>query len=196
MSLQRGVSRPVAGAAALAAMVGAGLAVANPSTPDTAAPRFTLNSCAFPPGGPMPRRFTADGQNLSPPLSWSAVPSRTKQLALIAEDLDARDETARVHWVAYNISLRKHELPPGVPRVLTLGSPICAVQGIHSRPDDNIGYRGPDPPQADPPHRYRFRLYALDARLDLPPGLTREHLLRRMDGHILATADLIGTYDR
>jgi len=149
-----------------------------------------LTSTAFAEGKPIPAKYTCDGADLSPPLKWSNVPEGTKSLALISDDPDAPVGTW-VHWVIYNIPPDATELAEGLPKseVLTNG----AKQGMTDF--KRIGYGGPCPPPGRP-HRYFFKVYALDAELDLKPGATKQQLLRAMDGHILAEGQLMGTYQR
>lgn len=197
MRSRRGLSgRRVPIAAGVLAAVAGAAAFAGHATGD-ASGGFTLRSRVFEDGRPIPARFAADGPNLSPPLCWTGVPAGTRQLALIVEDLDRKGPSGGpwAHWVLYNLSLRSSELPPGFPQELEVSRSVSGAQGVNSGASENIGYRGPDPAAADPPHRYRFRLYALSARLDLPPGLGADQLRRRMEGHVIATADLTGTYD-
>lgn len=155
-----------------------------------------LDSPAFGDGAGIPRRHTADGSDLSPPLVWSDVPSGTKELALIADDPDAPRAEPWVHWVLYGILSDSRELPEGIAREPRPASLDGVAQGVNSFADDRIGYRGPAPPRGHGPHHYGFTLYALDTILDLAPGATKDELLEAMDGHVLATADLTGVYER
>jgi Raf kinase inhibitor-like YbhB/YbcL family protein len=145
---------------------------------------------------PVPRDYTADGRNISPPLTWSGVPSGTRQLALVLEDPDAGTPPPFVHWVLYN-------LPPsatGVPEAISIdpAAPMPreiagAIQGISGfrRPI----YRGPAPPPGKP-HHYHFVVYALDADLGLKPGLTRADLLAAIRGHVIGQGELVAIYER
>lgn len=161
-----------------------------PSTPEEAVsvPSFTLTSTAFSQGGEIPARYTCKGQDLSPPLSWSDVPEGTKSLVLICDDPDAPRGTF-VHWVVYNIPPSASRLPEGIPAEPSLED--GTLQGINHF--GKIGYGGPCPPPG-PAHRYFFKLYALDTTLELPPGATKEQVLKAMEGHILAKAELVGTF--
>ena len=145
-----------------------------------------LTSSAFADGGAIPRKFTGEGEDVSPPLSWSGLPAGTKSLALIVEDTDAPGGEPWVHWVAYNIPPPPEvkELPEGLPRKLIVDSPKV-VQGRNSWPDGNVGYRGPMPPPGSGVHHYHFHLYALDGMLDLRPGADKAAVLRQMRGHVL-----------
>ncbi len=150
----------------------------------------------FADGEPIPPRYTEDGPNFSPPLTWTAGPAETKQWALTCEDLDAHGQPW-VHWVIYKLPADLRHLFEGIPANMPdLWEPVGALQGRNSWPEHNIGYYGPHPPIGDGPHRYRFTLYALDEPLDLPPGVTQTRLLAAMQGHILATATLTGTFER
>lgn len=161
-----------------------------------------LTSKAFKQGEPIPKRHTGEGGNVSPQLAWSGLPSGTMELALICDDPDApsRKNPAPqpwVHWVLYNLPADLKELPEGLPRPAELSTPAGAKQGTNSWPSDNVGYLGPMPPEGSGPHRYYFKLYALDAKIDLPSEkATKEALLAAMQGHILAEQELMGTYER
>jgi Raf kinase inhibitor-like YbhB/YbcL family protein len=150
---------------------------------------MVIMSHAFGAGGAIPRRFTVDGDNISPPLSWEDVPEKTKSFALICDDPDAAAGTW-VHWVIFNISADTRELPEKIPPMAT---PLSGM--IQGRNDfQRIGYGGPSPPRGT--HRYFFSLYALDTLLNLPPGAAKQSLLSAMRSHILAEAKLMGTYSR
>jgi Raf kinase inhibitor-like YbhB/YbcL family protein len=151
---------------------------------------FEMRSGAFSEGAVMPSRFTCDGKDVSPALSWAGVPVGTNSFALICDDPDAPAGTW-VHWVIFNISPKKTGLPQGVPAVRELND--GTRQGVNSF--RRIGYGGPCPPRG-PAHRYFFKLYALDRILDLKPGVTRQDLLRAMKGHILGDTKLMGRYRR
>lgn len=148
-----------------------------------------ISSAAFSEGGAIPKKFTCDGPDVSPQLSWSGAPASTQTFALIMDDPDAPVGTW-VHWVLYNLPADTKGLPEGVEKQEQ------AAGGIHGRNDfKKFGYGGPCPPPGKP-HRYFFRLYALDARLDLKPGATKAEVERAMKGHILAQGQLIGRYGR
>jgi Raf kinase inhibitor-like YbhB/YbcL family protein len=148
-----------------------------------------VTSSAFENGKPIPARYTCDGEDISPPLRWSGLPQGAKSIALIADDPDAPMGTW-VHWVLWNLPPIA-ELQEAVPTTASL--PSGAKQGISDfkRP----GYGGPCPPRGGP-HRYYFKLYALDAALDLPAGAKKSDLEKAMRGHILAEGQLMGTYRR
>jgi len=151
---------------------------------------FRLTTPAFGPGADIPSHFTCDGADCSPTLVWTDPPRGTESFALIMEDPDAPRGTW-VHWVLYDIPASERELPEGVEPHDTL--PSGARQGINDF--NRIGYGGPCPPPGSP-HRYYFRLYALGARLNLPPRATRAKVDRTMRGHVLAAAEIFGRYQR
>jgi Raf kinase inhibitor-like YbhB/YbcL family protein len=163
---------------------------------------LTLQSSALVDGKRMPVRYTADGQDLSPPLAWSGVPPKTQSFALICDDPDAPNPKKPnpdpwVHWVLYNIPADIAELPEGLPRGEQLDALPDARQGSNSWPSDNLGYRGPAPPHGSGTHRYVFQLYALDTVLTLPATpATKTALLTAMKGHLLGEARLTVVYDR
>lgn len=149
-----------------------------------------LTTPAFKPGGDIPAQHTCDGSDRSPALNWNAPPEGTQSFALLLEDPDAPRGTW-VHWVLYDLPPTERELPAGVPPERTL--PSGARQGRNDF--GGTGYGGPCPPPG-PAHRYYFRLYALDKKLELPAGSTRAQADRSMRGHILADAELMGRYQR
>ncbi len=121
---------------------------------------LTLSSTAFAGGKPIPRRHSGDGEDLSPPLSWSGVPSSARELALIVDDPDAPTKEPWVHWVIYKIPVGTEGFAEGVPPIGHPGYPPTALQGKNSW--GSFGYRGPAPPKGHGVHRYFFKLYALD----------------------------------
>src|SRR4051794_39538836 len=151
-----------------------------------------VRSDAFDQGEDIPHRYTAYGQNISPILGWSGAPAATKSQVLMVEDPDAPDPKPYIHWLVYNIAADVTRLPLNVPPSPELTDPRGAMQGRNSK--GNIGYFGPRPPKDDPAHHYHFQLFALNAPLHLPPGASREELLRAMNGHVVAKGDLVGTY--
>ena len=166
-------------------------------TPPAAVPgSLNVTSSAFQPGQVISKKYTGDGEDVSPPLAWSGLPAGTKQLALICDDPDAPRTEPWVHWVIYAIPPQTAGLPEGVPRTERLENPPGALQGRNSWPTDNLGYRGPAPPPKHDAHRYFFKLYALDTALALKPGLTKDELLTAIQGHVLAEGRLLGKYDR
>ena len=151
---------------------------------------FQLTSSAFHDGEMIPANYSADGADYSPPLAWSGQPPATASLALICDDPDAPQSTW-VHWVLFNLGGDVHELPEHTPTDATLSN--GAQQGKNDF--GKFGYGGPAPPRGKP-HRYFFKMYALDAKLKLPAGATKEQLLKAMQGHVLAEAHLMGKYQR
>ncbi len=144
-------------------------------------------------GGPLPRRHSAYGEDISPALTWTGAPERTESYVLLMEDPDAKRVKPFVHWVAYDIPADSTGLPlgvPGLPRLETLVPGM--LQGQNSR--GTIGYFGPRPPVGDPPHHYHFQVFALDRKLGLEPGSNREAVLAAMAGHVLAHGELMVTY--
>jgi hypothetical protein len=158
---------------------------------------IAVTSSAFDDGQPIPKKYTEDGENLSPPLAWAYAPKGTKQWALICDDPDAPTPQPWVHWVIYSISGEFRSLPEGVEPTETLPEFQDAHQGINSWPSgQTIGYRGPAPPKGHGVHHYHFKLYALDTALTLQPRLTKQAVEQAIEGHVLATGELIGTYER
>jgi len=154
---------------------------------------ITVTSEAFPAGGAIPREHTGEGRNISPPLTWSGAPAETQQYVLICDDPDAPGGTW-VHWVLYGISPSVGALRAGVEPSPRPPVPSGAVQGINS--SRKVGYSGPMPPPGHGVHHYHFKLYALDASLDLEPGLTKAEVLEAIEGHVLASGELVGAYER
>jgi len=149
-----------------------------------------VRSSVFEEGGRIPDRYTGIGADVSPPLSFSGVPEATQSLALICDDPDAPAGTW-VHWVLFNLSPATRELTEAVDtEKKVLGG---AKQGHNDF--RKIGYGGPMPPPGKP-HRYFFKVYALDTKLDIKAGITKAGLLEAMEGHILAEGQLMGTYSR
>ncbi|MSS71532.1 MAG: YbhB/YbcL family Raf kinase inhibitor-like protein [Candidatus Latescibacteria bacterium] len=149
-----------------------------------------LTSPAFTEGASIPARHTCYGKDLSPPLKWRGAPLRTRNFALTCDDPDAPGGDW-VYWVLYNIPPSVTEIPEGIPlKEVVLNS---AKQGLNDF--RRIGYGGPCPPPGGP-HRYVFKLYALNTELSLKPGAAMRDLLRAMEGNILAEGQLKGTYKR
>ena len=143
-----------------------------------------ISSPAFENGGEIPKKYTCDGANVSPPLKIQNVPSNTKSLALVFDDIDAPRGTY-VHWILWNMA-------PGVNEIKENSVPEEVVQGVN---DFKIRhYRGPCPPRRA--HKYVFKIYALDALLNLDPNGTKKDLEKGMEGHIISRAQLTGLYKR
>ena len=150
---------------------------------------ITIKSSAFNEGEPIPKKFTCDGEDISPELSWDGAPEGTKTFALIKDDPDAPGKTW-VHWVIFNIPGSATSLPENMPTDKELSD------GSRQGTNDfrKIGYGGPCPPGGT--HRYYFKLYALDTELTLKPGALKQELLAAMKGHIVDEGQLMGTYAR
>jgi Raf kinase inhibitor-like YbhB/YbcL family protein len=151
--------------------------------------KIELTSTAFAEGGTFPKKYTADGENVSPPLKWSDPPQGTRSFALVCEDPDAPGGTW-VHWVVFNLPTESRSLEVAVSTEETLQD--GAKQGKNDF--KKIGYGGPAPPSGT--HRYYFKLYALDRPLDLAAGANREELQRAMKDHVLGGGQLMGRYGR
>jgi Raf kinase inhibitor-like YbhB/YbcL family protein len=149
-----------------------------------------LTSNTFSEGEPIPTKYTCDGADVSPPLQWCDAPPGTRSFALICDDPDAPMGNW-VHWVLYGLPASISALPEKLPRSKEL--PNGARQGITDF--KRIGYGGPCPPPGRP-HRYFFKLYALDTELTLQAGATKQQLLTAMRGHVLAEDSLMGVYQR
>ncbi len=173
-------------------LLAAACQAARPAPTPSPAATMTLTSDAFQHGAFIPARYTCDGEDVSPPLSWSRVPEGTRSFVLIVDDPDAPAGTF-VHWVLYNIPAERRALPEGVPPALEV--PGIGRQGTNDFRDRRIGYRGPCPPPGKP-HRYFFKLYALDAELDVVPGASAASVARAMEGHVLGQGVLMGRYGR
>ncbi|MFO0890532.1 MAG: YbhB/YbcL family Raf kinase inhibitor-like protein [Isosphaeraceae bacterium] len=156
-------------------------------------PKISLTSTAFGEGQLIPRQFACDGDNLSPPLSWSNIPPETRTLVLLCDDPDAPMRTWS-HWVVFNITPDLTEFGEGIAAVesLKLGDRFSIRQGKNDF--GTIGYGGPCPPSGT--HRYFFRIYAVDMVLNLGLGTDRSAVLKAMEGHVLAEGSLVGKYAR
>ena len=148
-----------------------------------------LSSPAFNDGDMIPEKHTCDGEDISPPLVWELVPQNVKSIALICDDPDAPVGTW-VHWVYYDIPSNTNGLPENITPQENPDN--GGKQGTNDF--RKIGYGGPCPPGGI--HRYYFKIYALDAILNLPAGIDKEKLLKAMEGHIVGQAQLMGKYKR
>jgi len=151
---------------------------------------FQFATTAFSAGGAIPKKFTCDGPDVSPKLTWNEPPAGTQSLAVIMDDPDAPRGTW-VHWVLYDLPAGTRELSEDMPKQERLAD--GARQGRNDF--GKIGYGGPCPPPGKP-HRYFFKFYALDAKLNLKAGATKADVERAMQSHILAQAELMGRYSR
>lgn len=170
----------------------AGLGAVPQSTAAQSHPKtaMQLTSVAFQEGEPIPVKYTCDGHNVSPPLKWNGVPQDAKSLVLIADDPDAPAGTW-THWVLFDLPPSTTDLPEDMPKSQFV--PGGAKQGLNDF--KRLGYGRPCPPQGKP-HRYFFKLYALDASVELKPGASKKDVERAMEKHILAQGQLMGTYKR
>lgn len=151
---------------------------------------FAISTPNFSNGGKIPTKFTCDGTDVSPELTWTALPPETQSFTMIADDPDAPVGTW-THWLLFNLPAQTAALPEGVIKVDEVPS-----GGRQGRNDfRKIGYGGPCPPPGKP-HRYFFKLYALDKMLNLQPGASKQDVEQAMQGHILGKAELMGTYQR
>jgi Raf kinase inhibitor-like YbhB/YbcL family protein len=149
-----------------------------------------LSSTAFKEGEAIPAKYTCDARDASPPLKWNGAPAETKSLVLIVDDPDAPVGTW-VHWVLYDLPATATQLPEDVPK-----SQFVENGAKHGLNDfKRLGYGGPCPPPGKP-HRYFFKLYALDSVLGLKPGATKKDVERAMEKHVLAQCQIMGTYKR
>ena len=155
-----------------------------------ARPKLTVSSTAFADGAAIPAKYTCEGDDLSPPLQWDGAPASTKSFALICDDPDAPGRTW-VHWVLYNVPSTTSALAEGTPKTGSL--PGGGAQGLNSF--GKTGYGGPCPP-AGKAHRYFFKVYALDAVLSMEGQPKKEDLLKAMEGHSVASGQLLGKYQR
>jgi Raf kinase inhibitor-like YbhB/YbcL family protein len=161
---------------------------------------LTVSSTAFRNGGAIPKAFTVDGQNASPPLSWSSAPTSAREFVLIVEDPDAPGAKPFVHWLLYDIppnitTLKQGMSRPGVtPGAATPpGGPLTGEEGKNSK--DLMGYVGPEPPPGKT-HHYHFQVFALDRPLNLSAGADKQAVVTAMAGHVIAKGTLVGTYQR
>ena len=150
---------------------------------------LTISSSAFANGGMIPSQYTCDGANISPPVQWSGLPAAAKTFAIIVDDPDAPAKTW-VHWVVYDLPANTTQLTESIGQGKPLGS--GGKQGTNDF--KKIGYGGPCPPGGT--HRYFFKLYAVDIETSLPPGATKDELLKAIEGHVVAQGELVGKYLR
>ena len=150
---------------------------------------ITIRSSAFEEGGMIPSKYTCDGKDVSPPLQWEGIPDGTQSIALISDDPDAPMGTW-VHWVLYNLGADKRGLEEGFPTDETLED--GTRQGVTDF--GKTGYGGPCPPSGT--HRYYFKIYALDKRIDAATIIDKQGLIKEMKGHVIAEGQLMGRYKR
>ncbi len=150
---------------------------------------MTLTSPAFTQGQSIPKKYTCEGENISPALMWQNAPSETKSFTLMVEDPDAPGKVW-IHWLVYNIAPTVFNFPQGVSIPTIKGADEGMTDAREAR------FHGPCPPQGHGKHRYFFRLYALDTLLPLGHGASKKEIVAAMEDHILAQAELMGTYER
>jgi Raf kinase inhibitor-like YbhB/YbcL family protein len=153
-----------------------------------------VSSAAFAQNAAIPRPYSAYGENFSPAIAWQGAPAATKTFVVLTEDPDAKAPapTPFVHWTVFDLPanyVALHESIPSTPRLPHLDN---AQQGKTSR--GTVGYFGPRPPLGEPAHHYHFEVFALDARLDLPPGAAVDQITAAMRGHVLAAGEIVGTF--
>jgi len=156
--------------------------------------KFALSSSAFKDKEMIPRKYTGEGDDISPPLAWKHVPEGTKQFVLVMEDADSPTREPWVHWVMYRIDADVTSLKAERPNAKEIDEPKGARQGRNSW--GILGYRGPMPPKGDDPHHYVFTLYALDTEVELKGGATKHMLMSAIKEHVLETTTLTGRYVR
>lgn len=159
-------------------------AVAEPAAEDDTVVTFDLSSTAFDSGDEIPVRYSCDGENVSPDLAWTEPPEGAASFALIMDDPDAPGGTF-THWLAWDFGADSRDHPENTP------GPIEGESSF-----GQLGYGGPCPPPGDDPHRYVFRLYALDAPLELPSGAGKAEVEDALEGRVLGVAELVGTFGR
>lgn len=156
----------------------------------TPTPGWTISSVAVREGLPIDRKYTCDGEDISPPLSWPAAPVGTRSLALIVDDPDAPSGTF-THWLLWGMDARRTSLAEGI-------SKLPEVRGVGRQGKTGfgkVGYGGPCPPPG-PPHHYRFKLYGLSSPIEVPAGAERDELEKAMAGKVVAYSILTGIYQR
>ena len=176
-----------------AAMKGSGVPIAidRPQTKASSQGKLAVTSSSFAKNGAIPARYTAYADDVSPALSWTAVPNAASYV-VITEDPDAKPVAPVIHWLAWNIPGSVTSLPEGVQAQARLTEPDGVFQGPNTH--GSMGWSGPHPPVGDAPHHYHFQVYALDRMLDVPWGAQRDEVLAGMQGHVLAKGEIVGTY--
>ena len=157
---------------------------------------IVVQSPAMATGQTMPRDYSPDGRNVSPPLTWGDLPAGTREIAVLCQDHGAGNPPPWVHWIIYNIPGSARGLPEGIP--IDAADPMPSGLAGATQGSNGWGlrmYRGPAPPGSTV-HDYDFTVLALDADLDLPPGLTRAQLLEAIEGHVIGQGSMVPTYAR
>ena len=173
--------------------IGVALANAREETQTKSSTAISVQSASIPSNGSIPLKHSEYADGVSPALSWTAVQG-AQSYALIMEDPDAKPITPFVHWVIWNIPAQVTKLPEGLQEQMRLTEPEGVLQGRTSR--GSVGYFGPRPPIGDRPHHYHFQVFALDALLDVTPGVDRDTLLAAISKHVIAKGELIGTFQQ
>jgi Raf kinase inhibitor-like YbhB/YbcL family protein len=166
--------------AATPALAGGLVSVQRPETQTSG--KLTVTSPAFKDGAAIPQKYSAFGQSVSPPLSWSVAPA-AKSYAILVDDPDGPGPEPVSHWAAWNIPPNTTMAPEGSK---------SGVQGTNSH--KTSGYTGPHPPAADPAHHYHFQVLALDRMIDVPAGAMRDQVLAAVKGHVVAKGELVGAF--
>lgn len=186
---------PAAGPMKQQAARGSGVPIASHRSETETKGTLAVSSSAFRDGTAIPATYSEYDQGASFPLSWTAGPAGTRGYVLIMEDPDSkRPPVPVIHWLAWNIPADVTALPEGLQEQAQLTDPAGLRQGPNSA--GSTGYRGPRPPEGDPPHHYHVQLFAVDRRLDVPVGADRDQVLAQLKGHVLAKGDLVGTFQR
>lgn len=165
-------------------------ALARPETATTGV--LEVTSRAFEPNASIPTMYSRQGKSISPPIAWAGAPKPTKSFVVIAEDSDAPGNAPFTHWVVFDIPGTVTGLPRAVKVAPEPKNGSGARQGRNAF--GTVGYSGPIPPAADPPHHYHFEVFALDRLLKLRPGVDREAVVRALSGHVLAKGELVGSF--
>ncbi len=178
------------GGAGGAALAGGGIAFDQPGLQAPASLQVSVPGLAE--GGPLPINYTADGRNLSPPVSWTAGPASTRSFAVVMQDADAHAPQPALHWLVYAVPASVVALPRGMRNVAEPTNPLGSAQGRNFH--DSLGYTGPRPPAQDAPHHYHLQVFALDRPLRTRPGAELAAVEKAMSGHVVARGDLTFTY--
>lgn len=157
-----------------------------------AAQTIQISSSAFKPNNPIPKKYTQEAENVSPPLQWTNVPAGAKSLVLVTEDPDAPMPHPLAHWIVYNIPAGAKNLAEGVAR----GASIPGGGRQSKNYDGDLGYTGPMPPRGHGTHHYHFQLFAVDRELSFNGEPSQKDLQGALQGHVIAEGELVGTYER
>jgi Raf kinase inhibitor-like YbhB/YbcL family protein len=155
---------------------------------------FSVTTSAFEHGQNIPKKYSGDGADVSPPLAWSKLPAAARSLAVVCDDPDAPIKEPWVHWVIFNIPASMTALPEGVEKTAAPRNVPGAAQGHNSW--SRLGWNGPLPPKGHGVHHYHFRVYALNEPLVLAADVDKNQLLAALQNHLVGQAEIIGTYER